>query len=187
MRKRKQGRAVLPAALAAALICCALPGLSAEQKAAAAQEQGKSSMRVNADQMELDNEEGIIYLKGHVVVRDPKGVLAADNATVYLDRDKKKAEKTPETGSVGSFSRIVAVGNVKMSSSDKIVLSDKAVWTRKDNIIVLTGGPPMVRQGVSYVRATRIVYNVDTRNIQFYPEPEMVFQVSAKEKARFIE
>jgi len=146
--------------------------------------------RINADKLECDYEEGIVYLRGSVVVRDQKGILKADNATVYFDKDKGKSSSSLDSASsVGSFSRVVAVGNVRMSSNNKtiVVISEKAVWNKKDNTIVLTGGPPMVKQGPSYIKATRITYDLTTQKCDFYPDPQMVFSVPDSEKTKFFE
>jgi len=84
---------------------------------------------------------------------------------------------------------VVAVGNVVISSDDKavVITSDKAVWNKKDNTITLTGGPPMVKQGPAYIKAERIIYDLTTQKCDFYPSPQMVFQVSPSEKAKFFE
>ena len=146
--------------------------------------------RINADKLECDYEENIFYLRGSVVVRDQKGILKADNATVYFDKDKGNNKSSLDSASnVGSFSRVVAVGNVRMSSNNKsiVVISDKAVWNKKDNTIILTGGPPMVKQGPSYIKAKRIVYDLTTQKCDFYPDPQMVFTVPASQKTKFFE
>ncbi len=150
--------------------------------------------RINADKLECDYEQRIVYLRGSVVVCDSKGILKSDNATVYFSNDKdkknKKSGSSLESASdVGSFSRVVAVGNVVISSDDKavVITSDKAVWNKKDNTITLTGGPPMVKQGPAYIKAERIIYDLTTQKCDFYPSPQMVFQVSPSEKAKFFE
>ncbi|RLD11705.1 MAG: hypothetical protein DRI44_03025 [Chlamydiae bacterium] len=145
--------------------------------------------RINADKLECDYEERIVYLRGSVVVRDTKGILKADNATVYFKKTKEKKDSLSSTANVGSFSRVVAVGNVRMSSNDKavVVVSDKAVWNKNNNTIVLTGGPPMVKQGASYIKAKRIVYDLTTGKCDFFPEPQMVFSIPDSEKTKFIE
>ena len=149
--------------------------------------------RINADKLECDYEERIVYLRGSVVVRDSKGILKADNATVYFSSDEKDDKEKDNTlnaaADVGSFSRVVAVGDVIISSGDKavIITSDKAVWNKKDNTITLTGGPPMVKQGVAYIKADRIVYDLTTQKCDFHPSPQMVFEVSASEKEKFFE
>ncbi|MCK5851951.1 hypothetical protein KAH27_02885 [bacterium] len=146
--------------------------------------------RINADKLECDYEEGIVYLRGSVVVRDNKGILKADNATVYFGDSKKKGGDSIDSASnVGSFSRVVAVGNVRMSSDNKaiVVISEKAVWNKKENKITLTGGSPMVKRGSSYIKAKRIVYDLTTQKCEWYPDPVIVFSVEDSEKTKFFE
>ncbi len=142
---------------------------------------------ITSDKMEYDYEEQVAYLKGRVVVRDEQGSLAADNATVYFDREKG-ADQAPAAGAdVGSFQRVVAYGNVKMQSGDRIVVADKAVWNRSEEKIVLTGGPPLAKQGASYIKAERITYNIRQQRFEFYPSPELVFHATEDQKQRFVQ
>jgi len=156
---------------------------------AKAEETNTTPTKITADKLECDYEERVVYLRGSVVVRDAKGILKSDNATIYFKKDDSEKKSAASTPDVGSFNRIVAVGNVRMSSSDKaiVVISDKAVWSKKDNNIVLTGGPPMVKQGPSYIKAKRIIYDLTTQKCDFKPDPIVVFQVPENEKAKFLE
>ncbi len=159
----------------------------------AAAETNTTPTKITADKLECDYEERVVYLRGSVVVRDAKGILKSDNATIYFNKskDEKKSNDSSNasTPDVGSFTRIVAVGNVRMSSADKaiVVISEKAVWSKKDNNIVLTGGPPMVKQGPSYIKAKRIIYDLTTQKCDFKPDPQVVFQVPESEKTKFLE
>jgi lipopolysaccharide export system protein LptA len=157
---------------------------------AVAEETNLVPTRINAERMEFDYEDGVIYLRGHVVVRDVEGTIAADNATVYLERDTPDSDPQIAdaddmlTRGGGSFARVVAVGNVKIIVDERSAISNKAVWDRTEETIVLSGGPPMLREGVSYIRATRIVFHTDTHKCDFYPNPEVVFQVSDEDRDR---
>ncbi|MCX7848367.1 MAG: hypothetical protein N2595_10105 [bacterium] len=142
---------------------------------------------ITADKMEYDYEEQIAYLKGRVIVRDERGSLAADNATVYFERDKSSDSTSPASSDVGNFQRVVAYGNVKMQSGDRIAIADKAVWNRAEAKIVLTGGPPMVKQGTSYIKAERITFDIKSQRFEFHPNPEIVFQASEEQKQRFMQ
>ena len=163
----------------------------------AAKKEEESKTTINAKKLEYDIEENVVYLRGSVVVSDAQGTLRADNATVYFkqkevekktkpgEKPKKKSEdKNPE---IGDFYRIVALGNVKIVSEDRQVKAEKAVWDRKTNKIILTGGPPMVKQGISYISATRIVYNVNNQTCEFYPNPEVVLHPSDEDKKEFMD
>jgi lipopolysaccharide transport protein LptA len=152
---------------------------------------------INADKLEYDIEENVAYLRGSVVVQDANGSLRADNATVYFKEKKddkkpepdKKEDKaiTSKNPKVGDFYRVVALGNVLITVEDRQVSAQKAIWDRKTNKIILTGGPPMAKQGLSLIRATRIVYNVETQTIEFYPDPEVVLNPSDADRKKFMD
>ncbi len=175
--------------LKGSLVVCAAAALWCVSSFCAQEKKEEVKTTITADKLEYDIEENVAYLRGRVVVKDDSGILAADNATVYFGTNKNaKAENSSlKSKNVGSFYRVVALGNVKISSGEKIVVAEKAVWDRTASKIVLTGGPPIVQQGSSYVRATRIVYNVETQTCEFYPNPEVVLQPSAEDRKRFTE
>jgi lipopolysaccharide transport protein LptA len=177
------------AVLAALYLCC-----STDARAADKEETVKTT--INADKLEYDIEENVAYLRGSVVVQDGSGSLRADNATVYFKEKKdeketaaeKKEDKTipSKNPKVGDFYRVVALGNVLITIEDRQVSAQKAIWDRKTNKIILTGGPPMAKQGLSLIRATRIVYNVETQTIEFYPDPEVVLNPSDADRKKFV-
>ena len=45
----------------------------------------------------------------------------------------------------------------------------------------------MVKQGPSYIKAKRIIYDLTTQKCDFKPDPIVVFQVPESEKAKFLE
>ncbi len=154
-----------------------------------AEETNEFPVHINADKLEYNSEEKVLYLKGNVVVRHPDGLLVADNATVYRAIEKKN-EKDVKTkkNKMGNVKRIVAVGNVRMKSEEAMTISDKAVLDSENQTITLTGGPPIAKQeGMGYVQAERIVYDIETGNIKFHPEPKINFSLSNKDKAKFLE
>ncbi len=142
-------------------------------------------VHINSDKLEYNSEEKVLYLKGNVVVRHPEGILVADNATVYQSANDKDGKDTKSK--IGSVKRIVAVGNVRMSSKGAIAISDKAVWDGENNTITLTGGPPIAKQDAVHTQADRIVYDVETGKASFYPNPKIIIGLSKKDKARFLE
>ena len=155
--------------------------------------------RINADHMEYDYAEQIVYLRGNVVVTDSRGILKSDNATVEFfdkDKDKDKENAGNTTGeSIGDFKRVIANGNVHMISGTRVAVSDKAVWTYKENRIVLTGDDkqrPLVREvkdgkDMYMLTADRIVYDVKTQKFEFQPNPTIIMQPTAAEKDRFFD
>ncbi len=153
-----------------------------------AEETNSSPVHINADKLEYNSEEKVLYLRGNVVVRHPEGMLVADNATVYQAIDKKEEkEKKGKKNKMGNIKRIVAIGNVRMKSKDGVTISDKAVWDGENQTITLTGGPPIAKQEAGYIRADRIIYDIETGNITFHPSPRVTFDVDKDVKSKFLE
>ena len=154
-----------------------------------AEETNSSPVHINADKLEYNSEEKVLYLRGNVVVRHPEGMLVADNATVYqaIEKKEENKKKDEKKNKMGNIKRIVAVGNVKMTSKDAVTVSDKAVWDGENQTITLTGGPPIAKQPAGYIRADRIIYDIETGNITFHPQPHIIFEIDADAKSKFLE
>jgi len=150
-----------------------------------AEETNEFPVHINSDKLEYNSEEKVLYLKGNVGVRHPEGILVADNATVYQDTDEKEGKDAKSR--MGNVKRIVAVGNVRMSSKGAITISDKAVWDGVNNTITLSGGPPIAKQDAVHTQADRIIYDIETGKASFYPNPKIIIGLSKKDKARFLE
>ncbi len=148
-----------------------------------------SPVHINADKLEYNSEEKVLYLRGNVIVRHPEGMLVADNATVYQAVDKKETNTTKKNkeNKMGSVKRIVAVGNVKMTSKDAVTISDKAVWDGDNQTITLTGGPPITKQEGVLLQADRIIYDIETGNVTFHPSPHIIFDIDDDAKSKFLE
>ena len=153
-----------------------------------AEKTNTSPVHINADKLEYNSEEKVIYLRGNVRVKHPEGILIADNATVYQTVDKKE-KATDKKNKMGSIKRIVAVGNVRMESKGAVTISDKAVWNGDDQTITLTGGSPkpILKRDDFYTEADRIIYDIEASKITFYPSPHIIFEIDKEAKSKFLE
>jgi lipopolysaccharide export system protein LptA len=175
--------------LGAALIGMALALHSMPRTAAAAPATNPVPVRINADQLKYDYENHIAYLRGNVVVRDAPGrMLSSDNATVYFGKKSTAAaaDAADQNVAFGNVERIVAVGNVRMVDGINRVIADKGVWSKLDNKVVLTGGPPKAMRETAIMRATRIIYDLTLQKLQFQPRPIVEYDLSPEEKQRFL-
>jgi len=175
--------------ITAALIGTALWLGVPQGAAAAAPATNPVPVRINADQLKYDYENNIAYLRGNVVVRDQPGrVLSSDNATIYFGKKTQAApDATAQNVAFGNVERIVAVGNVRLVDGAYRVISDKAVWSKLDNKIVLTGGPPKAMRDTAIISATRIIYDLTAEKLQFQPKPIIEYNLSPAEKARLLQ
>lgn len=109
----------------------------------------KSPVNVTSDWMEAVKDENRVVFKGNVVAVEDF-TLCSDE--LYVDYDDKKEVK-----------EITAVGNVTIIQDDKIAYSDKAVYDRSANTVVLTGRP-QVKQCEDTVRGNKITLYKDKDN-----------------------
>jgi lipopolysaccharide transport protein LptA len=183
MKRRAMGCRISAALIGTALLLSVPP-----RAAVAAPATNPVPVRINADQLKYDYENNIAYLRGNVVVRDQPGrVLSSDNATVYFGKKTQVApDATAQNVAFGNVERIVAVGTVRMVDGSYRVISDKAVWSKLDNKIVLTGGPPKAMRDTAIISAPRIIYDLAAQKLQFQPKPTIEYNLSSEERTRLI-
>ncbi|HXV28684.1 MAG TPA: LptA/OstA family protein, partial [bacterium] len=76
----------------------------------------------------IDYEKNIAHFKDHVVARDERGQLTADNMDVYYNKTSRRVSK------------IVAVGNVVIENPDgNKTYSDNVVYLAEEGKIILGG------------------------------------------------
>ena len=153
----------------------------------------KSDVTINSDELKYSFEENTAYLRGHVVVTDGERKLTTDNATVYFEEDKNGKDQAVEDlglKGVDGFSRVVAVGNVHVVFNDQQnvkteVIADRGIWERAQNKEVMSGGPPIVRNGANYIRCRRLIVDLLKAKCDF-EQPEIILTPSAEEKEKFL-
>lgn len=153
----------------------------------------KSDVTINSDELKYSFEENTAYLKGHVVVTDGERKLTTDNATVYFEAGKTTGDATVDDlglKGVEGFSRVVAVGNVHVVFNDQQnvkteVIADRGIWERAENKVVMTGGPPIVRNGSNYIRCRRLTVDLAKAKCDF-DSPEIILTPSSEEKEKFL-
>lgn len=187
-------RCAMGGRIAAALIGTALLLGVPSRTAVAAPATNPVPVRISSEQLQYDYENNIAYLSGNVVVRDAPGrVLSADNATLYFGKKTQAAtDATAQNVAFGNVERIVAVGNVLMVDGGYRVISVKAVWSKLDNKIVLSGtgvpgGPqPKAMRDTAVISADKIIYDLTTQKLQFQPKPTVVYNLSAEESKQLL-
>jgi len=102
-------------------------------------------LRITSQQLEADNKNMVIIFTGNVVAKQGDMTIHADVARVYYDK-KEGGNDVRE---------IVATGNVKIQEGDRLATAQKAVFTKWEQKIVLTG-QPKVWQGRDMVSGEKI-------------------------------
>ncbi len=119
---------------------------------------------VTSDRLEFDYKNYLALFEGHVRIVDPMFTMSADKMLIWFEN-------------TNDVTRVDAVGNVNMQSLDRKATCGKAVYTRSNGAIVLTGDP-VVSKGENTLRGQKItVWIGDSRvdvegGVQLQGSPE---------------
>jgi lipopolysaccharide export system protein LptA len=149
------------------LLCfpCLVEARNADDASTLAPDDEKSKpISITADQMEADDNQGVVVFSGSVVTRQEDMVLHCDQMRVYYIKKNNSSagENSPVEGGVTEIDRIVAEGHVKITRGDQVAEARKAVYEANADprTIVLTGEPRIWRER-DYLTGKRIVYYLD--------------------------
>ena len=124
-------------------------------------------IRITADKLETFNDKNLAVFSGNVHATQADTVIDCDRLDIYYDRQEKTAttdpkQKKPDKNPTqkedqkGSVKRVVAVGNVKIRSGDRLATTEQAEYTSETGIIVLTGENSRVNSGNNSVTGNKI-------------------------------
>lgn len=126
---------------------------------AAGEEAGKADkiaeIRVAADKLVSDRNAQYAEFSGNVVATRENTTLTCSSLKVFYAAKREKTGKKAGDKSE-PIEKMVATENVKLVFEDKIAVAEKAVYTAKNDSIVLTGGEPRVTSGNSYITGDKI-------------------------------
>ncbi len=119
--------------------------------------QGREAV-ITAERIEFDNKEGIILFDENVFVDDAQFIMRSDRLLVFLE-------------GTNDVQQIMAVGSVVITNENRTASCDKAVYTKKDGQIVMTGNARLMRQGEQggEVTGRRIVFWLDDERMEVSP------------------
>jgi len=109
-------------------------------------------LNVTSDSMVAKKASSTVEFKGNVVVTRDDSIIHADSITMFFIQTEagKKNENKKE------IEKIVAIGHVKYLSGERRAFANKAVYTFKNEILVLTGNLPKVITGENSVTGEKI-------------------------------
>jgi lipopolysaccharide transport protein LptA len=118
---------------------------------------GRESV-ITASKIEFDNKEGVILFDENVLVDDEQFLMRADRLLVFME-------------GTNDVQQLMAVGRVNISNENRVASCEKAVYTKKDGQIVMTGNARLIQSGgdKGEVTGDRIVIWVDDQRMEVYP------------------
>ena len=134
---------------------------------------------ITSDKIDFDNREGVILFDDHVLVDDPQFLMRSDRLLVFME-------------GTNDVSQIMAIGNVTFSNEMRSATCGKAVFTKKDGQVVMTGEVRMNSEGdtAGDVRGERVVIWVDDERVEVLGDAKITLppgtfkRVGEKEKEK---
>ncbi len=121
-------------------------------------------IHVSADALISDRSANYAEFQGNVVTTQKGSVMHSDRLKIfYTQEPAKKNAKDPKNQ--GAIEKIIATGHVKIEMEDKTAWADKAVYTKTDDSILLSGGNPRIFSGKSYLSGETIRVNRRTEEV----------------------
>lgn len=122
---------------------------------------------VVADELVSNGNANYAEFRGNVVTTQQGSVMVSDRLQIYYSKnqenDKVKAPKDPNKQ--GAIEKIIATGNVTIKMKEKTARAEKAVYTKNDDFIVLSGGSPRVLMGQNSLSGEIISVNRKTEQV----------------------
>ena len=108
-----------------------------------------------SDKIDFDNREGVILFDDNVFVDDPQFSMRSDRLLVFME-------------GTNDVSQVMAIGNVTFSNEMRSATCSKAVFTKKDGQVVMTGDVRMKNEGetAGEVSGEKVVIWVDDERVE---------------------
>lgn len=121
-------------------------------------------IHVVADTLETDNHARVAEFSGNVTATQADTVITADHLKIYYGQKQpgdakspdKSLDKNPDKAPESSIDQIVAEGNVVIHFGKQVAQANRAVYTTKDRVLVLTGKNAKITSGKDSVSGSKI-------------------------------
>jgi lipopolysaccharide export system protein LptA len=114
-------------------------------------------IQIEADKLEVRDEEKVAIYSGHVRVRQGKTILETPELRVFY-----AGPDAPEGTAGSSVTRIEAGPGVSVRSGDQTATGDRAVLEMAKDLVTLEGNV-LLTQGTNVVRGDRVIVNLATK------------------------
>lgn len=109
-------------------------------------------IHVVSDKMIAQKDNLMVEFIGNVTATRDDITILADSIKIYLTQTEKAQNDTPK----GNLKKIISSGNVRLTMGERKAFADKAVYTLKDETLILTGKSPKLMTGSSFVTGKKI-------------------------------
>ena len=116
-------------------------------------------VHVVSDKMVAQKDTAMVEFIGHVKATSVDSIVYADSIKIYF------TDKGKNTADQNNVKKIVSTGNVKYTAGERNAIADKAVYTTRDRVLVLTGNSPKLITGSSFVTGKKITLFRETDKV----------------------
>jgi lipopolysaccharide transport protein LptA len=113
---------------------------------------GTNSTVIVSKRLDFDYSKHTAVFDGDVVVTDPRVRILADQITALFNTNNQ-----PDM--------ITAVGNVRIEQENRKAVCDRAVYSLRSGLLVLTGKPKVVQEG-NVLSGSRIIFSRDDDKVK---------------------
>ncbi len=135
----------------------------------------KDPIKIDADRLDVLDKESKAVFAGNVVAVQGKTTMRCSKMTIFYDSRGQTAagattSRTPRpqpaaspasVGGDGGIKRLECDGPVTVTSEEQVATSQKAVFDREKDLVVMTGDVALAK-GPNVTRGERLVYNTKT-------------------------
>lgn len=128
---------------------------------------GKEPLKIDANDMEMRDKEGIAIFSGNVSVVQGDRMLRAGKMIVYYSKPEEngaKPAKTSTGGGLGSsgIDKMEASGKVYIKSGTQVAIGDQGTFNGASNVMVLTGAKVVLTDGENVATGCKLTAHMDT-------------------------
>lgn len=127
-------------------------GQLAAQEVAGASGEGTNSTEIVSRRLDFDYSKHTAVFDGDVVVTDPRVRIMADQITALFNTNNQ-----PDM--------ITAVGNVRIDQENRKAVCERATYSLRSGLLVLTGKPKVIQEG-NILSGSRIIFSRDDDKVK---------------------
>lgn len=129
-----------------------------------AENKNGAKIEISADKLITDNNAQTAEFVGNVSFTRGNNVIRAGRITIYFEQ--RPSNKKVEDDRKEMVKKFVAQDNVRIDTEKIVARADKAVYTRAEKTIVLSGPNVQVTQGNNSLAGTQITLYIETEDVR---------------------